>query len=314
VEFGQSLGFNQAVAYLPNGLTERQVEELALTGHIHGLDGPVVTVVTSHGKHRDLRNQQPSASNTDIYPATIVWTMHCVGNSRQTENLDTALEEVKTRTGWGRRRRRGRGGWFRRAFRRISRRIGIRRAFRRIVRKAKRAYRAAKEKAKRAYMAAKEKAGSLKGALKSFAKCSLSTAMPLATGNPVAIAKLGACATQKMNEIKDDAKSIVKDAKTEMNVLKNDMGKMAKGASVAAGVTTAHLYKCGENLKKRLKAGKITAAAAIQRLEDQAVIEIINSTVSVNSQMQSVQKHVVKGSQIITKDGLQVAKSAQTLM
>lgn len=276
---------------MSNGMTEGQAEELALNGQIHGLEGPVVTVVTKHGIHRDLHDPDSLESNIDSYPATIVWTLHCSSNFRRTE---AAFDEVKLRTGWGGRRRRR---WFRRIgrfFRRVARRIG---------RVARRAWRAAKRFAKR-----------IKQSIKSLAKCGLSAALPLATGGPLALGAIGKCATKKVNELKSEATNIVKDAKSEAKVLTNDIKGAAKGAVASAGVTVAHLYKTGENLKKKIKAGKVKATDAIQKMEDQAVMEIVNSTVAVNSQITKVKKHVAKGSKIVSKEGLKVAQTASDMV
>jgi len=299
---------------MSNGLTEGQAEELALNGHIGGLEGPVVTVVTARGTYRGLHNQKLLASRTDFFPATIVWTIRCVGNSPRTGDADAAFEEVRTGTGWGGRRRRRwlrRRGWLRRfSPRRIWRRI------RRVARalNPSRIIAKAKHVARRAWRRVKALAKKIKDGLKNFTKCALGAALPLATGNPMGLAKIGACATKKVNEITSGTKSIFEDTKKEMNVIKNDVTAMKHKTSKAAGVTVAHLYKKGEALKKEIQAKKITGAAAIQRLEDQAVVEIIKNTVNVEGQMQAVTQHAVKGSKIVTKDGVQIAKSAQNLM
>jgi len=285
----------EALAMLmSNGLTEGQAEELAVNGYISGLSGPVVTVVTRHGIHRGLRNHGPLASRTDIFPATLVWTLRCIDSSRQSPDSDGAFEEVKLRTGWGGRRRRR---WFRRLRRRF------RRFWRRVKRVARRTWRAVKRVARVAFKK-----------LVSFGKCAIGAAVPLIMGNPGAAGKLASCATKKVNELKNETKEIFQGVKKEVKTLKNDVASVAKQASAGAAVTIAHLYKCGEKLKKLLKAGKITAKAAVQRMEDQSVIEVINSTVTVETQLQKVNKHAVKGAKIIAKDALKVANSSSSIL
>jgi len=279
---------------MSNGLTEGQAEELAVNGYISGLSGPVVTVVTRHGIHRGLRNHGPLASRTDIFPATLVWTLRCIDSSRQSPDSDGAFEEVKLRTGWGGRRRRR---WFRRLRRRF------RRFWRRVKRVARRTWRAVKRVARVAFKK-----------LVSFGKCAIGAAVPLIMGNPGAAGKLASCATKKVNELKNETKEIFQGVKKEVKTLKNDVASVAKQASAGAAVTIAHLYKCGEKLKKLLKAGKITAKAAVQRMEDQSVIEVINSTVTVETQLQKVNKHAVKGAKIIAKDALKVANSSSSIL
>lgn len=287
---------------MSNGMTEGQAEELALNGHIHGLEGPVITVVTKHGIHQDLHNPELLEANIDSYPATVVWTLHCSSNFRRTEDSDAAFDEVKMRTGWGGRRRRR---WFRRIWR------AVRRVARRIGRVARRAWRTARRFVRRVVKS-----------IKSFGKCALgglgssvvSGALTGGIGAAGGLAKVGACATKKAQQLKSEASNIINDAKSEAKVLTNDVKGVVKSSAASAGVTVAHIYKKGEDLKKQLKAGKVTATAAIQKMEDQAVMEIVNSTVAVNSQVSNVKNHIAKGSKIVSKQGLKVANTANDLV